>query len=369
MAKRIVLAGGGTGGHLFPLIAVAKKIKKIEPKAKFLYLGPMTEMEKEIMGGAGIAQKRVVSGKLYRYFTFRYLINIFRMPWGILQALWKVLWYMPDVVFAKGGYASVPVVMAARLYRIPVLIHESDAKPGLANRFLGSIASRIALTFERAKIHFPPTKTFVSGNPINPNAINGDREKGRQMLNIHKEAKPVVLVIGGSQGAQLINQRILKDLKRLLEQYQIVHLTGKNNYDWAVSEAQRQGFKIEHSDYYPLAFITEGLNHLMALADVVISRAGSTAIAEIAANQKPAILVPSTHSANDHNRINAFEVSRAGGAIVLEENNLRENLLLHELKQATQNGEVRAKLVQNIQKFYHPDATEKISQKVLELAD
>ncbi len=367
MALKIVLTGGGSGGHLFPLVQVAKKLKEREPRARFAFMGPKTEMEEEIIGGAGIKQKLILSGKLYRYFTFGYLLNFIKLPLGFVQALWHLLWFMPDAVFAKGGFASVPVVLAARLYAIPVLIHESDAQPGLANRFLGAISNRIALTFERAKIHFPPTKTVITGGPINPNVLGGDPERGRSWLGMKKQTKPVLLVIGGSQGAQIINQKVMSFLSELLEDFQVVHQTGRKNFAQIKALAEKKGYKFGHSDYYPVAFFEEELKDIFALADIVISRSGSTSIAEIAANRKPAILVPILHSANNHQRINAFEVSRLGGAVVIEEMNFRKSLVLNELEQLMKDDQLRQKITQNVQKFYHPLAAEKIVDNLLDI--
>ncbi len=368
MALRIVLTGGGTGGHLFPLTTVAKKIKEIVGKRKkieFMFMGPAGELEKEIMENDQIQCKNILSGKMRRYVSPHYVIDLLKLPIGLIQSLWHLLWFMPDAVFAKGGFASVPVVIAARLYRVPVLIHESDAIPGLANKFLGSISNKIAITFERARMYFPSPRTLTTGNPVRQEVLGGSREKGREILNLHKEFKPVIFFIGGSQGAKIINDLVLEYLNDLLEKYQVIHQTGKSHYNYAVKEAQRKGFKIEHSDYFPVAFFKDELKHVFALADVVISRAGSTAISEIAANRKACILVPIKKSANDHQRINAFEVSKAGGAIVLEEDNFKKNILLHKIDDLLDNPQVRQKVETNIAKFYHPKATEKIAKELL----
>lgn len=368
MALKIVLTGGGSGGHLFPLIQVAKKIKEREPQAEFLFLGPKTDMEEEMIKGTGVRQKRILSGKLYRYFTWGYLLNFVKIPTGLIQSLWHLLWYMPDAVFAKGGYASVPVVIAARIYAIPVLVHESDAQPGIANRFLGSIATKIALTFDRAKIHFPPTKTILTGGPINPNVLDGDPQTGRDWLKLKNE-KPVLLILGGSQGAQIINKRILSFLPDLIKRFQVVHQTGRNNFEEVKTLAQRKGYKFGYSDYYPAPFFGKEIKHLFALAEVIISRSGSTAIAEIAANKKPAILVPILHSANNHQRINAFEASRLGAAIVIEETNFKKNLVLSQLDQISNNKELRERLQKNIQKLYYPLAADKIAENILAMIE
>lgn len=371
MAIRIALTGAGSGGHLFPLVTVAKYLKKTFAEKQsfdFMFFGPMTKLEKEVMEKEMIPYKKVMSGKMRRYFSLLYFFDILKLPIGLLQALWQLFWYMPDVVFSKGGYASVPTVVAAKIYRIPVLIHESDAAPGMANNFLGSIANRVAITFERSRIHFPAPRTVLTGNPVKEEAIGGSREKGREFLNMHNESKPVILFLGGSQGAKTINDRILGMLDDLVEKYQVVHQTGISHYKYAFHEAQKRGYKIGHSDYYPMAFIKEELRDVIAVADVVVSRAGSTAISEIAANKKASILVPITRSANNHQRLNAYEVSKAGGAIVLEEDNFRKNLLLDSIEKLLKDGRLRAKLESNISKFHHPEATSKIADELLALA-
>ncbi len=367
--KKIVLAGGGSGGHIFPLVAVAEYIKNNyqNEKIDFLYLGPKGKLEREIMSQNNIQQKNVLSGKMRRYFSFKYIIDLIKLPIGFFQALIYLLIYMPDVVFAKGGYASVPIVVVAWLYRIPILIHESDAKPGRANQFLGTLATKIAISFDRARLHFPSSKTFLTGTPVNQRALHGDKERGQEILGITEIIKPIILVLGGSQGASLINRRILQALRPLIKKYQIIHQTGEKDYNAVVREAQRQGFKLGHSDYYPVAFIGKEIKHFYALADVVISRAGATTIAEISANKKIAILVPITKSANNHQRMNAFEIARIGGAIVLEEENFKEGMILLRLKQLTEDGEVRDKILKGTQKFYNPQAAEMIVQELMSI--
>lgn len=370
MSLRVVLAGGGTGGHIFPLITVAKHLEAelvLKGGAEFLYVGPKGAMEKEIMDKNKIPQKTILTGKLHRYLTPKYFLDIIKIPLGILQSLWILLYYTPDVVFAKGGFASVPVVIAARIYNIPVLIHESDAIPGLANKFLGSIANRVVISFERARMYFPASKTILEGIPVKPDAVGGNVLKGMEILNLHKEAKPVIFFSGGSLGAQVINERVMLILPELLKKYQVVHQTGKTHYDFIVSWAQKQGYKIGHCDYYPIAFVGEELKHIFALSSVVVSRAGATAISEIAANGKPSILVPITKSANNHQRINAYEVSKAGGAVAIEESNFQEHILLHNIEQIINDEELRKKMQEGIKKFYFPHATERISEELLKL--
>ena len=368
---KIVLTGGGTGGHLFPLVAVSNFLREkyFDDKIDFVFYGPRGKMEKDIMQKNNIKQRHIASGKLRRYFSWQYLIDAVKFPFGLLQTMLWLLIDMPDVVFAKGGYASVPVVLVAWVYRIPILIHESDAQPGMANQFIANFAKKVAISFERAKIHLPASKIIVTGTPVSERVLSGNAEEARRILGMKKDAKPVVLILGGSQGARLINRQILKMLKPLLSEFQVIHQTGQSNYKEVVAEAQRKGFKIGASDYYPVAFMDEEIKHFFALADVVISRAGSTSISEIAANAKPAILVPITHSANNHQRLNAFEVARLGGAIVLEENNFKTSLIMLRLRQLTQDGEIRERIIQGVKQFYNPQATELIANELIRLVE
>lgn len=371
MAVKIVLTAGGTGGHLFPLITVSKKIKELlqdeGKEVDFLFIGPAGKLEKKLMEENGISQKNILCGKLRRYFSWRYLIDIIKMPIGFFQAFWHLIIFMPDVIFAKGGYASVPTVLAAKLLFIPVLIHESDATPGLANKFLGSLANRVAINFGRAGIYFPPNKTFLAGIPVKTEALGGSEEQGLKFLNMRKEVKPVVLFLGGSQGARIINERVISNIDALVKKYQIIHQTGVKDFKWATDEAERKGHKIGHSDYFPIAFVGEELKDLYALADVIVSRAGATNIAEIAANGKPLILVPIEQSANDHQRMNAFEVAKAKAGFVLEEDNFSLHMLVHLIDEFLEKEELRKNFSQNIKNFYYPDAAEKISREILKL--
>lgn len=370
MAKRVVLCGGGSGGHIFPLITVVKCLKNNygEDNFEFLFIGPDGELDNRIMRENNIPQKVILCGKLRRYFSLKYLTDFFKAPIGFIQSLWHLLVFMPDVVFAKGGFASVPVVIAARIYRIPVVIHESDAVPGIANKVLGSFATAIGINFEKAKRYFPENKVFFAGVPVKNGSTGGSAKKAREILKMKKEVKPTVLFLGGSQGAFIVNEVVLSSLQKLTSRYQIIHQTGTAHIESVKKIAEAKGFKIGHSDYYPLGFIGEELKDLIALADVVVSRAGATSIAELAANRKPTILVPITRSANNHQRMNAFELAEKKAAIVLEESNFNSNMLIHYLDKVIFNQDFKLVLSQNIEKFYYPKSAELLAEKIMELS-
>lgn len=366
---RIVLTGGGTGGHLTPLVAIANKLKgKLGPEAQFLYIGSGAPMEKQMMTEEGIQAKFVLSGKMRRYFSFQNFIDVFKIPIGFLQSLWILLWFSPDVIFSKGGYVAIPIVMAAWIYRIPIMIHESDAVPGVANKFLAKFANRIAVAYPSAEEYFPREKTALIGNPIRFQVLEGDATIMREKLRF-TQSKKVVLVLGGSQGSQAINNAIVKILPQLLHQFQIIHQTGQEHFEEIVKEAAFLGIKSGHEGYFAIPFLNANdLRDAFALSDLVISRAGATFITEIAANEKPAILIPISESANDHQRMNAYALAQIGAALVLEESNLGEHILMEKIEKIMTDQELRQSMTQKIKTFYHPNAAEIISNSIIEIA-
>ncbi len=366
---KIVLTGGGTGGHVFPLVSVAKKLReKLGSDAELLYIGSGADLEKEAMAKEGIPTKHVLAGKMRRYFSLKNFFDIFKIPIGFIQSLWILLEYMPDVIFSKGGYVSIPVVLAGWLYRIPVLIHESDARPGIANQMLAKFSRRVAITYPSAEIYFLSRQTALTGNPVREEVGKGDINAARVSLGL-SESKPVVLILGGSQGAQSINKAITSILPQLLENYQVIHQTGERNYDEVIHHlAAEHGIKAGHEGYFPLGFLDiEKLKHALAAADLVVSRAGANTISEIAACGKPAILIPLDSSANDHQRMNAYELARVGGAAVLEENNLGAYTLLEKINKILGDENLRRTMGEKIRAFYHPNAAEHIAEGLIEL--
>ena len=369
---RILLTGGGTGGHLFPLLSVAEAIKKeSQGPVDFLYLGPCNKFSDEILKQNGIKTKKVLTAKWRRYFSLMNLVDAVKFPIGIVQALVKVLLYMPDVVFSKGGYGSVPVVIAARIYWIPIVIHESDAIPGRANRFTEHLADAIAVSYKMTENYTNPVKTFFSGNPVREKILGQEAARAKTALGI-KGAKPVLLVLGGSQGAHNLNEVVIKILPRLLNTYEVIHQCGENNYEETKNLAGQAGIKIGREGYYLFPFMSdtkEELKNALAAADLVLSRAGATAIAEIAAYQKPGILVPLRGSANDHQLHNAFEVAKAGGAMALKEENLTPELLLGKIDILMNDAPLRKTMGEKARAFYYPEAAKTIAQAVLKLGN
>lgn len=366
---RIVLTGGVSGGHTFPLIAVARTLRKRYPQGiEFLFIGSQGTFENVAMGEAGIPVKYVLYGKMRRYFSLLNYLDVVKLPLGFLQALWYLLWFMPDAVFSKGGAASVPVVLAARLYRIPVLTHDSDAVAGRANVFLGKFVQKIAIAYPSAAEFFPAGKTVLTGNPVREEVFSGSVEAGRASFSLDP-TKQTLLVIGGSQGARGLNRALLRILPTLLMRgVQVIHQTGSANLGEVEILASELGIPLQGGEYHPVPFLDpQTLGNAYAVADLVISRAGAGSIAEIAANKKALILVPLPSAANDEQRKNAYDIAALGGALVIEEANLGEHLLMEKIAELLRNDGLRADMGEKLAVFFHPDAAEKIADGLVDL--
>ena len=377
---RILLTGGGTGGHLFPLLAVIRELKKPEfnqkiielnpaEGLKILFLGPKTIGE-DLLKQEKIQIKHVMSGKLRRYASIKNLIDIFKLPLGIICALWHIFLFMPDVVFSKGGYGSIPAIVTARIYRIPVLIHESDTIPGLANKKMARFAKRIAVSFNSTLKFYPDKKIALIGNPVREQILAGSKEEAKKIFNLPFN-KPVILVIGGSQGAAAINKFIAGTILDLTKKYAIIHQCGQNNIADVEKEIKDTfGKEIKNIESYCLIpFLDETqMKHALAAADLVISRAGSGSIFEVAACGKPSILIPLPGSAADHQKENAYEYAKTGAALVLEQANLTPHLLISEISSLLDNPETLIKMSQAAKSFAKLDAAQKIAEELINLA-
>jgi UDP-N-acetylglucosamine--N-acetylmuramyl-(pentapeptide) pyrophosphoryl-undecaprenol N-acetylglucosamine transferase len=238
----------------------------------------------------------------------------------------------------------------------------------MANSILGKFADRVAVSYPEAEREFPASQVVLTGNPVREDILSGDPEKAREMFGLSPERK-TIFVWGGSQGAKVINEKIVDLLPELLRRYQVIHQTGEANLEETKRRAGELGIKAGHEGYYPVAFIRDELKDILAISDLVVSRAGANSISEIAAKGKPAIIIPIEKSANDHQRMNAYSVARMGACIVLEENNLGETIILNRINQVMDDSNMQAKLSENIKNFYHPDATERLADGVLGLVD
>lgn len=320
--KRIILTGGGTAGHVTPNIALIPKLK--EEGYDIHYIGSYNGMEKKLIEDMRIPYHGISSGKLRRYFDVKNFSDPFRVIKGYGEASRLMKSLKPDVVFSKGGFVSVPVVMAAKNHRIPAIIHESDMTPGLANKLCIPSATKICCNFPEAMEHLPKGKAVLTGTPIRQELFNGNPLDAIQFTGLQAN-KPTILVIGGSTGSVKVNEAVRECLDELLKTYQVIHLCGKGKLDIAY----------EHRDgYVQYEYIKKELSSLLALADIVISRAGANAICELQALAKPNLLIPLGANASRGDQIlNAESFKKQGFSYVLPEEELTKETLLNAVDQ------------------------------------
>ncbi|MBQ0146387.1 MAG: undecaprenyldiphospho-muramoylpentapeptide beta-N-acetylglucosaminyltransferase [Lachnospiraceae bacterium] len=312
----IVLTGGGTAGHVTPNIALLPKLRELGYDIH--YIGSYNGIEKGLIEAQRIPYYGIDSGKLRRYRDIKNLTDPGHVIHGYGEARSLIKKIKPDIVFSKGGYVTVPVVMAAARYRIPTIIHESDLTPGLANKMCFPAASKICCNFPETMKYLPENKRVLTGCPIRAELLEGDAERGRKILGFDTK-KPIVMVIGGSLGSVAVNGIVRKSLPRLLKKYQVLHICGRGNTDEVLNELK---------GYRQFAYVGDDLKDFFAAADVVISRAGANAICEILALHKPNILIPLGGSASRGDQVlNAKSFQRQGLSEVLMEDTVTESLL------------------------------------------
>lgn len=314
--KKIVLTGGGTAGHVTPNIALIPGLKRMGYEIR--YIGSYDGIEKKLIEDIGIPYTGISSGKLRRYMSAKNFTDPFRVLKGYSEAKSFMKSYKPDVVFSKGGFVSVPVVLAAKKYKIPVIIHESDMTPGLANKLSIPSATKVCHNFPETAEYLPKGKAVLTGSPIRAELLKGDSEKGLAMCGF-KNDKPVIMVIGGSLGAVAVNNAVREALPELLKSFHIVHLCGKGKIDSSLENTE---------GYKQFEYIKDELKDLFAMSDIIISRAGANAICEISALKKPSILIPLSANASRGDQIlNANSFKKQGFSEVIEEENLTTKLL------------------------------------------
>ena len=314
--KHIVLTGGGTAGHVTPNIALIPKLRELGYKIS--YIGSYEGIEKKLIEELGIPYYGISSGKLRRYFDLKNFTDPFRVLKGFGEAKKLLKQLKPDVVFSKGGFVTVPVVIAAGRRKIPTIIHESDMTPGLANKICIPSATKVCCNFPETVKSLPADKAVLTGTPIRQELLNGSKEAAREFCGFTDD-KPVILIIGGSLGSRVINETVRKLLPKLLKNYQIIHLCGKGNLDPTLHNTV---------GYVQYEYINEELADLFAAADLVISRAGANAICELQALCKPNILIPLSKAASRGDQIlNANSFAKQGFSKVLEEEAITDDSL------------------------------------------
>lgn len=357
----IVFAGGGSGGHVYPMLAVIDALRAHMDELKLRYrlirMGP-SDGYGSLFEQHGVILSPVAGGNSHNYAKF--LV-------GFVQSLFRLFFLMPDAIFSKGGTGALPVVAAGWFYRIPVVIHDSDAVPGRTNRASARFAKKIFVSFEAAAAYFDPRKTEVSGTPVRGDLLAGrtTKELAKETLGF-KSSDLLLLILGGSQGAQRLNLFILENLGEIVNVAQVLHQAGVAN----LADVQKlsQAALVDESfrnRYHAVDFLDKDMGTALAAADLAVARAGSSTIFELAAFGIPAILIPIPELANDHQRANAYAYADTGAAMVIEEANLLPGLFLNQLKALFADQSAREKMGSAAKRFFTPDAAEAIAVEIL----
>lgn len=371
---KIVLTGGGSGGHFYPLIAVAEEMRAIARERNLvmpeLYYLSNHPYDETLLLQHEITYRHVPAGKIRTYFSMENAFDFIRTLIGVPSALMLLFRLWPDVVFSKGSYSSVPVVFAARLLRIPVFIHDSDAVPGRANIWAGTFAHRIGISYPEAERYFARKEVVaLVGNPVR-SEISIKQAKDAHLYFQFTSDMPVILVLGGSQGAEHINSTMLQVLPELLNRYQIIHQVGHDNYSSHMEIVQVELAKHAYVHRYKVYPYLDALTMRVAAgaADLVISRAGSGSIFEIASWETPAILIPIPISVSRDQRENAYAYARGGGAEVIEQHNCTPNLLTSEIDRILNDFTLMEQMRKGARAFRKPHAAREVAQEILRIA-
>lgn len=371
----IAFTGGGTGGHFYPIIAIAEAMSDLVREKhilapKLYFLAP-TAFDPHALFENGITYLPIPAGKMRRYSSIANVTGLFVTLMGTVVAFFKLLSIYPDVVVSKGGYGSVPTVLAAWLLRIPIVIHESDAKPGRANLLAAHFATKIAISFESAAAYFGKSaqkKIARTGIPIRKALMRVETE-GSSLFSL-EYGVPTVLILGGSQGAVRINEMVLTGLPDLVVLCNVIHQTGRDNFKSVESVAQVILEKDPHKGrYHPVDYLSElSLQRSVGAASVIISRAGANAIAEIALWKRPSIIIPIPETVSHDQRSNAYAYAETGAASVIEEANLTPHVLVSEIRRILSDHALAERMALAATGFTNPDAARILANEVLAIA-
>jgi UDP-N-acetylglucosamine--N-acetylmuramyl-(pentapeptide) pyrophosphoryl-undecaprenol N-acetylglucosamine transferase len=369
---KIVFTGGGSGGHFYPIIAVAQEVTALLEQQKELGPAELYFISDEPYNLELLKQNNITfiqnkTGKLRMYFSVENFIDMFRTFFAVIRAFFLLYKIYPDVVFSKGAYASFPVTLAARWLRIPVIIHESDSSPGRANKFAGTFAKRIAISFPRAAQFFPADRVALTGNPIRKELFEPIKEGAYEAFGFSPNI-PTIFIIGGSQGAQRINDMLITASPELVKDFQIIHQIGAKNINTCKATIDMMLEKNPLKDRYKmLPYLNlQEMRMAAGIADLVVSRGGST-IFEIAAWGVPSVIIPITETHGDHQRINAYEYARAGACIVMEENNLTPKLFVEEVKRIVGDKSISEGMRASAKTFTKKDAALNIAREIINI--
>lgn len=361
---KVIISGGGTGGHIYPGVAIAKKLKERHSDCEILFIGSENGLEKKLVPKEGFKIDFITVEGLNKKLSLRTPVSFLKVFKGYFQASSIIKNFKPDIVVGTGGYVCGPVVLAASLKGIPTVIHEQNAYPGLTNKILSHIVSKIAITYKESEKYFPKNKVVFTGNPIRSQILNTDKVKCKRIWNFDIN-KPLILVVGGSRGAKNINNAVCDIIPYLVkENIQLLFITGENQYDevtkrlnYNKKDSKFKGIVIEPYIY--------NMQDALGACDIIVSRAGATILSEITALGIPAILIPSPYVANNHQEYNAISLEQNGAAVVIKESQLKSDIFKEQVISLVNNKDMLSKMSLNSSKLAVIDASEKIC-KIIE---
>ncbi|MCK4892102.1 MAG: UDP-N-acetylglucosamine--N-acetylmuramyl-(pentapeptide) pyrophosphoryl-undecaprenol N-acetylglucosamine transferase [Candidatus Pacebacteria bacterium] len=369
---RILFVGRPLKGHLYPIIAIYEEFKKTMDSSEFKSLEvklitAKSEFVKDALDGINIPYSFIVSAKDRDSFSPLIILDFFKSIIGFIQSMFLVFNYMPDVIFSKGSIVSLPVILVGWIFRIPIVIHESDAVASPINKFMFKFAKKVAISFPNNKNIYISKKVFFAGNPTRSFIIRADKEEAKKSFVLHDE-KPVLFIMAGTEGAKLINKLVIEILPDLLNKYQIIHQCGVLNYDYVRSIVQKMNVS-DLNDYHLFPYFKERAADAYNACDLVISRAGANTVSEIMTIGKPSVLIPLSMESSDKQQKNAYHYSQSGAAILVSEKNLKPHLLLNVINDLFKNHLKIIEMKRAARKLAYNDAGKIIAEAIKELGD
>jgi UDP-N-acetylglucosamine--N-acetylmuramyl-(pentapeptide) pyrophosphoryl-undecaprenol N-acetylglucosamine transferase len=367
MIMNVIISGGGTGGHINPGVAIAKKLKEKHSDVNILFIGTENGLERKMVPKEGFKIKYITVEGLNKKISLNTIKSLFVGIKGFTQSGRIIKEFKPDLVIGTGGYVCGPVVLSAYLKGIPTIIHEQNAIPGVTNKLLSKFATSIAISFKESEKYFPKNRVHFTGNPIKDSIINLNRDKAREVWGLDRD-KPILFVVGGSRGARNLNEAIADIIPKLHEEnIQLIFATGENQYEHILKRLEKNKINIKNMKGIKLFPFLFNMHEALGACDLIISRAGATTLSEITAVGIPAILVPSPYVANNHQEYNAIALEENGAAILIKESQLANNVLFDQINNIIKNKETLKIMAHNSKKLAMIEAADNICDLVDEI--
>ncbi|MGI6485028.1 MAG: undecaprenyldiphospho-muramoylpentapeptide beta-N-acetylglucosaminyltransferase [Thermoanaerobacterales bacterium] len=366
--KKVILAGGGTGGHIYPAIAIATGLKEANSETKIIFVGTDRGLETELVPKAGYELKTIRVRGFKRELSLDTLLSVKDMILGAIDSIRLLKKEKPDLVIGTGGYVAGPVIFLAALFKIPTIIHEQNVKPGVTNKLLSNFVDKVLISFSQSMQYFPKYKTIITGNPVRKELSKGIKHVALAKFGLNPRL-PVVLCFGGSQGASRLNKAIIEIMDEIIKKrhFQLIHITGIKHYSEIKRKLENKGIDIARHGHIIVEPYIYDMQDAYAAADLVIARAGAISISEICVCGKPAILVPLPTAANRHQDYNAMLLQRAGAGIIINDNELNGKILLETIKSIIFDENYLSKMGKSSKRLGNPDALDKIMLEIHKL--